>query len=610
MKKLLPVILVFSMVLSFALPPSTAFAGNMPPQITMPGVTVSARVDKIPGNTNILYITITDSSGTYTQSYTTANNEGWVYKISTGNGVYEVYVLAKGNVQIRACYLVSFKDHTGGTNYANYSALSAAIFNAALLNENIYTAESWAILAAAVANGKNVSLTLPASSQNIVDALTLAINNAIDGLVWKPINNNHPADYTALNNAMSAAEKLKNYEYTAESWAILVTAYTNGAAVARNLTVSSQGIIDSLANAINDAINGLVKKPIIEDPADYSALDNAIYAAELLNENEYTTDSWEVLVAAVEYGKAVARNLTVSSQGIIDSLTYAINDAVNNLIINITPVQDVDVTLTKMVPGLNPNKDRLYYFDIYLWKQGVPIPDNTWMQYSFSKLPGALESPYIAPSGQVYFNEGRITIGLHHGHSFTLLKLSSDYEIRIVQRLTYVDDTGVFSDSGGIGGKEDTGFRPVGTIPNREFIFEDNDPPSITIIKLAPGLNPDKDRVYSFDIYLQKQGIPVPQGTLVPFSFSTLPGAHEPPMNPPSGLLLFGNGGLGTFLMYHGYSMTFYLSSDYEIRIVQKTVYADDAGAFSDSGGDGGTADTGFRPVGNMAKREFIFGIQ
>ena len=202
MKKLLPAILVFSMVLSFVFPASTAFA-SMPPELILTGVTVSAKVDKISGNQNVLWITITDSSGTYTKSYAIHNNEGWVYQISTGNGVYEVYVLTKGNVQIRACYLVSFTANTGGTGTANYSALYAAINETRLLNQNIYTTESWAILAAAVTNGEAVELNLPASSQSTIDSLTNAITNALNNLAWKDINNPNPVRFISFTASVT-----------------------------------------------------------------------------------------------------------------------------------------------------------------------------------------------------------------------------------------------------------------------------------------------------------------------------------------------------------------------------------------------------------------------
>jgi len=73
------------------------------------------------------------------------------------------------------------------------------------------------------------------------------------------------------------------------------------------------------------------------DLANYSSLDNAIYSAEALDQNDFTTESWAILSTAVEDGKTVERNLTASSQYYIDTLTHIIVEAIYNLVMTSTP---------------------------------------------------------------------------------------------------------------------------------------------------------------------------------------------------------------------------------------------------------------------------------
>ena len=256
MKKFSLIILVLSMVFSLALPVAAAMA---PAEIKVQGTTVSAMVDELDGNQNRLWITITENGLNQIVPFMIAIDAEGTYPISADNGDYLIYVDTKDNTQIIACYIVSFTSKWGEIISADYSALKNAISAAEMLNKNEYTADSWAILATAYKNGKNVTRNLTSSSQGIIDSLANDVNNAINCLVKNlPVEN--PADYTALKNAISAAETLNKSEYTADSWAILATAYKNGKNAARNLTTSSQNIIDSLANAIYDAIKDLVRK--------------------------------------------------------------------------------------------------------------------------------------------------------------------------------------------------------------------------------------------------------------------------------------------------------------------------------------------------------------
>ena len=75
------------------------------------GVTTAAFVEKLNGNQNRLWITVTvlqanGNSINYTMAFMISNNAAGIYIIDTDYGEYKVYVDTKGNDQIRACYLV------------------------------------------------------------------------------------------------------------------------------------------------------------------------------------------------------------------------------------------------------------------------------------------------------------------------------------------------------------------------------------------------------------------------------------------------------------------------------------------------------------------------
>lgn len=107
-KKVLTLLLSIIMVVTLFVIPTSA--SSPPPAITVDGVTVTARVDQLTGNQNRLWVTLTDSGGITTQDFMIRNNADGVYPIWTEAGDYTIFVDTKGNTQIRACYIVSFKE--------------------------------------------------------------------------------------------------------------------------------------------------------------------------------------------------------------------------------------------------------------------------------------------------------------------------------------------------------------------------------------------------------------------------------------------------------------------------------------------------------------------
>ena len=116
-----------------------------------------------------------------------------------------------------------------------------------------------------------------ATNESKVEAAEEAIRDALWNL--EAVEKVELADYTAVNEAIAAAEALTEADYTAESWAVLEAAI---AAVQPNLPATQQAEVDAMAKAINDAIDALVV-----EKANYAAVDAAIAKAETLTEADY-----------------------------------------------------------------------------------------------------------------------------------------------------------------------------------------------------------------------------------------------------------------------------------------------------------------------------------
>jgi len=112
-----------------------------------------------------------------------------------------------------------------------------------------------------------------------------------------------------------------------------------------NIWLHNRGTINNYGGNIDDdrvtgAINNYVQP-------DYSALDDALAAAEGFDASDYTADTWAVLAAAVADGKAIDRVEWVFEadavilQQALDNAADAIADAILALEINVTPDPEV-----------------------------------------------------------------------------------------------------------------------------------------------------------------------------------------------------------------------------------------------------------------------------
>ena len=181
-------------------------------------------------------------------------------------------------------------------------------------------------LLADVGGASNEEQGTAVSDFTSADVLAGLKNNAGTGIKWVAgINHptfawddaNIPADYTAVNEAIAAAEKFDKTLYS--NYADVEKAIN---AVDRNKSKAEQAKVDAMAKAIKDAIDAMQYKD-----ADYTKVDAAIAEANALNKNDYKDFSG--VEAAV---KAVVRGKNITEQSEVDKMAKAIEDAINALV--------------------------------------------------------------------------------------------------------------------------------------------------------------------------------------------------------------------------------------------------------------------------------------
>ena len=194
-----------------------------------------------------------------TAKYLDENDPGYrANHIETGKALYYQDTINKAVNALQGAYDQLVKT-------VDYSDLKAALALAAEYDEANYTEKSWAALADAVDNAEDIiAARLADNAKNTQNALRA--EEAIRDALWnlEAVEKVELADYTAVNEAIAAAEALTEADYTAESWAVLEAAI---AAVQPNLPATQQAEVDAMARTINDAIDALVAAEP-EDPTD------------------------------------------------------------------------------------------------------------------------------------------------------------------------------------------------------------------------------------------------------------------------------------------------------------------------------------------------------
>ncbi len=226
------------------------------------------------------------------------------------------------------------------------SALKAAVDAAEALNRGDYTAESWQAFQKALTDARQ-QLVNPESAEAVANALA-ALTQAQDALVELNVNTSE------LEQAIAAADKLQQADYTADSW----KPFDQALAAAKNVLKSptNQQAIDDAVSALRAAQDALVKAEPAPNPdpdkPDTSALQAAVDAAKQLQQSDYTADSWAAFADALKAAENVLANPDASESDIASALN-ALTKAQDELVkADVTPDPDPEPN-----PNPAPNPD-------------------------------------------------------------------------------------------------------------------------------------------------------------------------------------------------------------------------------------------------------------
>lgn len=198
-------------------------------------------------------------------------------------------------------------------------AIDAA--NAAAADSAYYTEATWSDVQTALANAQSVAGDVIAE-QTTIDRYSKALESAVASLLYKD------ADYSALTAAKAAAEVILNSDnpdanYPADTLATLREKYAAAVAIAENLDILQQSVIDNAAKALADAVASMVKF------ADYSAVEQALAVYSKLNASYYDEAELAKVTALADAATASLKNkLPEDQQAEVDKMAEDLLDAI------------------------------------------------------------------------------------------------------------------------------------------------------------------------------------------------------------------------------------------------------------------------------------------
>ena len=194
------------------------------------------------------------------------------------------------------------------------SQLEALIKEAEGKKEADYTSESWTTFATELQKAKEVNSDKNAK-QKTVDQTCESLRAAIKGLKAKKV------DKSQLEALIKEAEGKTETDYTAKSWAKLVTALEAARSEFRNENATQESV-NNACGSLRTAIDGLTAK------ADKTELQKLITKAKDKKEADYTADSWKVFADALTNAEKELKSDKSTPETVKaaqDKLTEAIN---------------------------------------------------------------------------------------------------------------------------------------------------------------------------------------------------------------------------------------------------------------------------------------------
>ncbi|HZG79758.1 MAG TPA: S-layer homology domain-containing protein, partial [Brevibacillus sp.] len=184
-----------------------------------------------------------------------------------------------------------------------------------------YTSESWEVLEKALEKAVSV-LDDPFATQQEVDATLSTLKDAYNGL--EKVSSEVDKSKLQAKVDEIEAEKLIADDYTNESWSELEKALERATSVLAD-PEATQKEVDAALSALKDAYNGLEKVSSEVDKSKLQAKVDEI-AAENLDEDDYTKESWRELEKALEKAEAVLAD-SHATQKEVDAALSALKKA-------------------------------------------------------------------------------------------------------------------------------------------------------------------------------------------------------------------------------------------------------------------------------------------
>lgn len=197
---------------------------------------------------------------------------------------------------------------------ADYTELDAAYADAVEAEKNIDIFLDFSSVKTAM---NNIDWDVKITEQEKVDVMTASLKEALKNLKYKP------ADYTAVNDAVTRAQAYAASNYTTDSYANLRNLLRS---IDYSLDASQQDVVDNYVLQIEEAIANLD-----ELPADYSELEALINHVNGLVEEYYYPETYQAAVDAVAACEGY-NEIGITRQAEIDAMRDSVQLAVDGLV--------------------------------------------------------------------------------------------------------------------------------------------------------------------------------------------------------------------------------------------------------------------------------------